>query len=704
MADCSSILTELSPLIDENKIEVCVRIGQLPIASKTTNHHKSSTTGSHSQGRRSVGKPRKVKENPPSSSKSKGGSKQDACCWKVIEHDTVRQTEKVPLSSGRRSSYTVDHVYGPDASTKKLYYHSVKPAVEASLQGDHASVFAYGMSATGKTFTMTGTLSTPGVIPLAVQDLFQYIQRGVDGVHREYLIRLSYLEIYNEQIIDLLTEQKSTKNNIRLLASEAEGTLIQGCREQVIASPSEAFHFLKRGEERLHVSSTTLNKRSSRSHTVVRFLIESYCPSETATFTTSLNFVDLAGYDSIRSTGISAKRGKEGQFINKSLSTLGQVIHNLQGKSHSHIPYRNSKLTRLLQPSLSGSARLVLICTISPFVNKIEESHNSLNFAIRTKRLQQRTIADHHPTDNSKAGLLQSYKEELQGLKQQLLKSSAPQAIQTSNGSLHAEDVKDLAGAIREMERFILKTKCLEETTKSVEEVAFDQLLNRSIQGSAQNPELQPSSDDQLLVNGLRCDEMRSHHHNPNSSILMTPPFNYTSARDSEDTSRLMPDMMPPNFVQKGSSKYFDTPPTSPDQSPIQFNPQTPDGLKSLFLVSVPSELTPKVIEQPAPSPPVAKQADCKPIISSTDDSTANTITSQVLEDEKASINRQLEIQMTEKLSKEVENLREQLRAALTKSNSTESRLLAREASSLRGMISNLESVRKQEREDYDRE
>ena len=250
----------------------------------------------------------------------------------------------------------------------------------------------YGQTSTGKTHTMTGSKAAPGILPLAVQDCFRFVASGKDEI-REYLLRISYLEIYNEQIIDLLSE---TPHAVRIFESPKEGVVVRGLREEVVTSPQDVYDWVAQGELRRQVGSTNMNKHSSRSHAIFRLWIESKSP-EGGVRVSSLSLVDLAGSESVRLTGNTGDRQKEGQYINKSLTTLGQVVFKLSelkrrhddNTMKSHIPYRDSKLTRLLQPSLSGNAQIVLISCISPQVSHLQESHNTLKFAIRAKRIQQ---------------------------------------------------------------------------------------------------------------------------------------------------------------------------------------------------------------------------------------------------------------------------------------------------------------------------
>lgn len=391
-------------------------------------------------------------------------SNETIIAWDVVRTDTVQQSARTERIQGRTISYTLDQVYGSLATTSELYEQAVQPVVRSALEGYHGSVFAYGQTSTGKTYTMTGTPTSPGIVPLAVDDIFQYIQQG-DQAAREYLIRFSYIEIYNEQIVDLLSE---TASSIRILEGK-EGVTVRGLREQVVTAPAEIFELLRKGERRRQVGSTNMNRHSSRSHAIVRIWIESKVAGmNSKTRASSLSLVDLAGSESVRLTGSTGDRKREGQYINKSLMALGQVIYKLSEDEKSHIPYRDSKLTRLLQPSLSGNAQIVSICNISPSVSHIEESHNTLKFAMRAKRVQQRAVLNEVLDEST---LLQEYKDEIEDLKQQLAEAKAAQQEQQND-----EDSRELIQAIQKMEALILKTHVLQENLGVDENLVHDGL------------------------------------------------------------------------------------------------------------------------------------------------------------------------------------------------------------------------------------
>ncbi|XP_009788279.1 kinesin-like protein KIN-7D, mitochondrial isoform X3 [Nicotiana sylvestris] len=231
---------------------------------------------------------------------------------------------------------------------------------------------------------------------------------------REFLLRVSYLEIYNEVINDLLDP---TGQNLRI-REDTQGTYVEGIKEEVVLSPGHALSFIAAGEEHRHVGSNNFNLLSSRSHTIFTLMIESSAHGDEydGVIFSQLSLIDLAGSESSK-TETTGLRRKEGSYINKSLLTLGTVIGKLSEGSASHVPYRDSKLTRLLQSSLSGHGHVSLVCTVTPASSNMEETHNTLKFASRAKRVE--IYASRNKIIDEKS-LIKKYQKEISCLKQEL--------------------------------------------------------------------------------------------------------------------------------------------------------------------------------------------------------------------------------------------------------------------------------------------
>ncbi|XP_022747162.1 kinesin-like protein KIN-7K, chloroplastic isoform X2 [Durio zibethinus] len=315
-------------------------------------------------------------------------------------------------------AYAYDRVFGPTTTTRHVYDVAAQHVVNGAMEGINGTIFAYGVTSSGKTHTMHGDQRSPGIIPLAVKDAFSIIQ---ETPNREFLLRVSYLEIYNEVVNDLLNP---AGQNLRI-REDAQGTFVEGIKEEVVLSPAHALSLIAAGEEHRHVGSTNFNLLSSRSHTIFTLTIESSPCGENiegeAVNLSQLNLIDLAGSESskVETTGV---RRKEGSYINKSLLTLGTVISKLTDGRATHIPYRDSKLTRLLQSSLSGHGRVSLICTVTPSSSNTEETHNTLKFAHRAKHIEiqaaQNKIIDEKSLIKKYQNEIRCLKEELEQLKQ----------------------------------------------------------------------------------------------------------------------------------------------------------------------------------------------------------------------------------------------------------------------------------------------
>lgn len=335
------------------------------------------------------------------------------------------------------------------------------------MEGYNAVVFAYGQTASGKTFTLTGSPTNPGIIPLAISDLFAQIRATPD---REFLLRASYLELYNETIIDLLSPEAGRELSISEGRKKGE-IIINGLTECAVRTEDEVRKLIRLGEERRKVGGTDWNQRSSRSHCVFRIVIESRTASDgtrtpgrdKTTRISTLSIIDLAGSE--RHTS-SKERNAEGKHINQSLLTLKLVISKLADMASkrqvTHVPYRDSKLTRLLQPSLSGDALISVICTISPAYVNLAESISTLSFAQGLKRVmlsaQRKEVVDPE-------ALIQQYQSEIADLKALLReKELTPTNTATSKSDRRKTQQKN-----QEMESRLNELKSLILTSASID-------------------------------------------------------------------------------------------------------------------------------------------------------------------------------------------------------------------------------------------
>jgi hypothetical protein len=336
---------------------------------------------------------------------------------------------------------------------------------------------------------MNGTAKQPGVIPQTIYDCFDYITTMTD---REFLFRVSYLEIYNETINDLLNPQPV---QIKIMHDPKLGTVLQGVKEQIVMTAEQVIALLQGGEAHRHVGSTDMNEKSSRAHTLFRLIVESKLAeggpgagprgtprsksggvggvggkgkAASGIRVSTLNLIDLAGSENAKmaNTAGTGERGREGKYINQSLLALSTIIQRLSeekaGGPKQHIPYRDSKLTRILQAPLSGNAMICMICTVSPGRRCADESHNTLKFASRAKLIT--VEAKINETFDEKA-LLRKYREEIDDLQAKLAAMEsmvqATKSIKTREEDESDEEDSNkqeiMLQMIDHMERLILK-------------------------------------------------------------------------------------------------------------------------------------------------------------------------------------------------------------------------------------------------------
>ncbi|OIW00204.1 hypothetical protein TanjilG_29194 [Lupinus angustifolius] len=301
----------------------------------------------------------------------------DLIAWECLDGNTI--VFKNPNQERPPTPYTFDKVFAPTCSAHKVYDEGAKDVALSALSGINATIFAYGQTSSGKTFTMRGITEN------AIRDIYEYIQNTPE---RAFILRISALEIYNETVIDLLNRESGA---LRLLDDPEKGTVVEKLNEKVAKDGQHLRHLIGICEAQRQIGETALNDKSSRSHQIIRLTVES-SPIDSSghlkSYVASLNFVDLAGSERISQTHTCGARLKEGNHINRSLLTLTTVIRKLSGgKRSGHIPYRDSKLTRILQSSLGGNARTAIICTISPALSHVEQTRNTLTFATSAKEV-----------------------------------------------------------------------------------------------------------------------------------------------------------------------------------------------------------------------------------------------------------------------------------------------------------------------------
>ncbi|CAO1619629.1 unnamed protein product [Parajaminaea phylloscopi] len=324
--------------------------------------------------------------------------------------------------------YAFDRVFDANCDQKQVFEGTTRPLLDGILQGYNASVFAYGATGCGKTHTISGTPEDPGVIFLTMKDLYARIEES--RADAEVHVRLSYLEIYNETIRDLLSEEPTPPGQGLLLREDQANKIsVVGISEHTPESPEQVLEMIQVGNQKRTMSPTEANAVSSRSHAVLQINVtQKPRTGDTIEETTSasLNIIDLAGSERAAATSNNGARMKEGANINKSLLALGNCINALcqsGGAKGRHIPYRNSKLTRLLKFSLGGNCKTVMIVCVSPSSGHYDETSNTLKYAnqaknIRTKVSQNLINVDRHVAQYVQT--IHELREEVAQLKKQL--------------------------------------------------------------------------------------------------------------------------------------------------------------------------------------------------------------------------------------------------------------------------------------------
>ena len=355
-------------------------------------------------------------------------------------------------ASARQKTYHFDQVFGPEADQGMIYQDVVGPILNEVMSGYNCTIFAYGQTGTGKTHTMEGDLtsqmgtysSEAGIIPRTLYRLFHTLEQNKD----DYSVKASFIELYNEELRDLLSVDapvpltNSSNSNAPGQRSEGglrmyddakgRGVVIHGLEEIVMSDAAHGLGLLRRGSQKRQIAATKCNEQSSRSHSVFTMTVhikESGSKGEDVLKIGKLNLVDLAGSENIGRSGAENKRAREAGMINQSLLTLGRVINALVEKS-GHIPYRESKLTRILQESLGGRTKTCIIATVSQDQANFEETISTLDYALRAKSIRNR------PEVNSRmnrSALIKEYVLEIERLKADLIATRLQNGVYLSD-------------------------------------------------------------------------------------------------------------------------------------------------------------------------------------------------------------------------------------------------------------------------------
>ena len=408
-------------------------------------------------------------------------SRNDVSCIEPVSNEQLILKHK-----NLRRSYTFNLVFGQDSSQEDVFFNcSMDKLIDSALDGYSVTIFAYGQTGSGKTYTIMGRDDAinekilknnkySGVMPKSIN----YIWSAVSRLQQKFYIKVSFLEIYNEQINDLLNP---TNNNLQIRWDQKQGFFVEGLLVIECKKPEDIVEIILQGTKNRKKGSHDLNKDSSRSHSIltVYLISEFQSGSETYKKYGKISFVDLAGSERLKETHSKGGMLKETGNINKSLFVLGKVISSLTDKKNTnqHIPYRDSKLTMLLMDSIGGTAKTLMIACVSPSSQYSDETMSTLNYASRTMNIKNKPLVQMDAREKAREDLQEEneiYLEENEFLKAEFMKLLG-MVPKMANGGLTVEDIENykISQGFRsneELDKEIEKLKIENEDLKNIRE------------------------------------------------------------------------------------------------------------------------------------------------------------------------------------------------------------------------------------------
>ncbi|XP_061043014.1 kinesin-like protein KIF17 isoform X2 [Eubalaena glacialis] len=516
--------------------------------------------------------------------------------------------------------FTFDGAYYMDHFTEQIYNEIAYPLVEGVTEGYNGTIFAYGQTGSGKSFTMQGLPDPPcqrGIIPRAFEHIFESVQCAENT---KFLVRASYLEIYNEDVRDLLGTD--TKQKLELKEHPEKGAYVKGLSMHTVHSVAQCERVMETGWKNRSVGYTLMNKDSSRSHSIFTISIEIYAVDERGKDhlrAGKLNLVDLAGSERQSKTGATGERLKEATKINLSLSALGNVISALVDGRCKHIPYRDSKLTRLLQDSLGGNTKTLMVACLSPADNNYDETLSTLRYANRAKNIKNKPRINEDPKD----ALLREYQEEIKKLKailaQQMSPSNLsallnnqvpPNPVQIEEKllppSVIQHDTEAEKQLIREeyeerLARLRADYEAEQESRARLEEDITAMRNSYDVKLSTLEENLRKETEAVLKAEVLYKAEVMSRAEFTSSSEY-SPTFQYKMAVKPEIYS--MPDTLPSEGVFKTevSSRFEELPKVEASKSEVSLGSEESSTLEENFIsMAFPGPREPSSLEVPVP-------------------------------------------------------------------------------------------------------
>ncbi|XP_035916368.1 kinesin-like protein KIF21A isoform X5 [Anopheles stephensi] len=395
---------------------------------------------------------------------------------------------------GSDKAFTFDYVFDMSTTQVSVYNNCIEKLVDGALQGYNATVLAYGQTGSGKTYTMgTGferalPEAQEGIIPRAVRHLFEGIaqlQQNPYDEHGTYLgtvtfsVAAQFMELYNEEIIDLLDPYNKGARVFKIFEDAAGGISVAGATIKPLAGPQEALNCLQQGALARTTASTQMNEQSSRSHALFTILIRRQrvmtaeqcgnADGDTETLTSKFHFVDLAGSERLKRTGATGERAREGISINCGLLALGNVISALGDKTKkvSHVPYRDSKLTRLLQDSLGGNSQTIMIACVSPSDRDFMETLNTLKYANRARNIKNKVQINQDQSSRT----ISLLRREIANLQLEILEYKQGKRSIDADGNIAISDVSlENEMLSQDNKRLQQRVKAMQETINALTE------------------------------------------------------------------------------------------------------------------------------------------------------------------------------------------------------------------------------------------
>lgn len=381
-----------------------------------------------------------------------------------IPEDAFRQNRS------REKQYAFDFAFNESTTQEMIFENTTKFLIDGVLNGFNATVFAYGSTGAGKTYTMIGEADKPGLMLKTFLEIFSKIEELSEN--RDYQVKLSYLEIYNEIVRDLVTPSQEA---LEIREDPVKGVVVSGLTEISATSPQHVINSIRNGNRRRTVEPTQANETSSRSHAVLQITVEHRDKAsgvEAEILIGKLNLIDLAGSERAANTKNRGLRLIEGANINRSLLALGNCINALceisEKNSKVYVPYRDSKLTRLLKDSLGGNCRTVMIACVSPFSKSFEETHNTLVYANRAKNIKtnvQRNVVNVQYHIARYTSIITQLRQEILDLRDQLNSKKPTLSLNTEKYVIelknHFEEEARTRKAIHQAEQSIYQLKSI---------------------------------------------------------------------------------------------------------------------------------------------------------------------------------------------------------------------------------------------------